>query len=392
MKPKNRLKGNILIVDDTPANLRLLANLLTQNGYSVRPAPNGQLALSGAQAIPPDLILLDIKMPGMDGYAVCEQLQQHEKTREIPVIFLSALDDIHDKVKAFSSGGVDYITKPFQAEEVLARLETHLELKWSREKIQESYQIIKQQQEQAMEELEEAKNTQLALFPRKLPKLPNTRMVRKYLPTNKIGGDFYEIQKLTEQKYGIMIGDATGHGISAALISFMVSGIFKEAIKAEDSPQQVLSSTNQALNGKIPEAKFATLFYATYEPLQRLLTYAKAGHPPGLVIRKSPPSVLELNARGAVIGLFTNQENPLTEEQITLLPEDKLLLYTDGLIEIKNPEEKMWGVEGLSSFLKDHCQLSIEDLMEQLIDFALSYSNQDQFEDDCTLIGLEVES
>ncbi len=120
--------GDILVVDDTPANLRLLSGMLSEQGYKVRSAPNGKLALMGAKAAPPDLILLDINMPGLNGYQVCEQLKADPKTHDIPVIFISALDQTEDKIEAFTIGGVDYITKPFQLEEVLARVETHLTL------------------------------------------------------------------------------------------------------------------------------------------------------------------------------------------------------------------------------------------------------------------------
>ena len=116
-------KGNILIVDDTPDNLRLLSTMLESQGYQVRKAINGQIALRGVIMAPPDLILLDINMPQMNGYEVCEKLKSVEQTSEIPVIFISALDQTLDKVKAFEMGGVDYITKPFQIKEVLARIE-----------------------------------------------------------------------------------------------------------------------------------------------------------------------------------------------------------------------------------------------------------------------------
>ncbi len=128
---------NILIVDDTPANLDVLSSMLTKRGYKVRPAPNGALALRAAQSTPPDLVLLDILMPEMDGFAVCERLKSHPKTKDIPIIFISALDDALDKVKAFRAGGVDYITKPFQLEEVLARIDNHLSLDRLRKEVQE---------------------------------------------------------------------------------------------------------------------------------------------------------------------------------------------------------------------------------------------------------------
>jgi len=136
-------QGNILVVDDTPANLRLLAGILTDHGYAVRPVPNGKLALWGARGTtPPDLILLDIVMPDMDGYEVCQQLKADERTRDIPVIFLSALDDVSDKIRAFSVGGVDYITKPFQEEEVLARVETHLNQRRMQTRLEEQNQEL----------------------------------------------------------------------------------------------------------------------------------------------------------------------------------------------------------------------------------------------------------
>jgi adenylate cyclase len=120
--------GTVLIVDDTPGNLRLLSSALVQQGYAVRNAINGSLALSGAKTIRPDLILLDIMMPGMDGYEVCRRLKQDPQTQDIPIIFISAIDGSVDKVKAFEVGGVDYVSKPFQIEEVLVRIEHQLRI------------------------------------------------------------------------------------------------------------------------------------------------------------------------------------------------------------------------------------------------------------------------
>jgi signal transduction histidine kinase len=131
-------KGNILIVDDTLANLQVLTQMLTERGYKIRPANSGNIALKSVQSTLPDLILLDIQMPEMDGYEVCEKLKADNKTSDIPVIFISALSDVFDKVKAFSVGGVDYVTKPFQAEEVLARVETHLKLHRLRQELVQS--------------------------------------------------------------------------------------------------------------------------------------------------------------------------------------------------------------------------------------------------------------
>ncbi len=145
---QNEAKGNILVVDDTPENLHLLVKMLGEKGYEVRPVPSGKLAISGAQILPPDLILLDIMMPGMDGYEVCEALKADERTKDIPIIFISALNDVLDKVKAFGVGGVDYITKPFQMEEVVARVETHLALRSLQKSLEEKNEELASTNEQ----------------------------------------------------------------------------------------------------------------------------------------------------------------------------------------------------------------------------------------------------
>jgi two-component system, sensor histidine kinase and response regulator len=134
----NTTKGSILIVDDTPNNLRLLASMLTQQGYKVHSAISGTVALTAVKAVHPDLIVLDINMPEMDGYEVCDRLKAEEVTRKIPVLFLSAFDDVSSKVKAFQAGGVDYITKPFQVEEVLARVESQLTLQRMQTELQQA--------------------------------------------------------------------------------------------------------------------------------------------------------------------------------------------------------------------------------------------------------------
>jgi signal transduction histidine kinase len=161
-------KETVLVVDDVADNLRLLIGLLSKSGYKVRPARNGPHALKMAQSSPPDLIILDIMMPQMDGYDVCEQLKADDKTRDIPIIFISALNDVLDKVKAFSIGGVDYITKPFQEQEVQARVQTHLTLRHLQKRLQEQNVQLereimdRQRAEEAAKVANQAKSTFLA--------------------------------------------------------------------------------------------------------------------------------------------------------------------------------------------------------------------------------------
>lgn len=153
-------RADLLIVDDTPDNLRVLARMLSRNGYNVRKALNGQMALTACQNSVPELILLDIMMPGIDGYEVCQRLKANDATRDVPVIFLSALTDANDKVKAFQSGGVDYIAKPFQLEEVLARVRHHLALRLAKLEILELNAQLERRVRDRTQQLEQS-NTQL---------------------------------------------------------------------------------------------------------------------------------------------------------------------------------------------------------------------------------------
>lgn len=157
----NKQDVNILVVDDTPANLKLLTSLLNANGYKVRPASSGGIALRSIASKLPDLVLLDIRMPEMDGFEVCERLKADENTQDIPVIFISAMDDVREKVKAFNVGGIDYVTKPFEPEEVLARVNTHITLRSLQKELEQQNnqlkQLMKKQQEQEKMMIEQSK-------------------------------------------------------------------------------------------------------------------------------------------------------------------------------------------------------------------------------------------
>src|SRR6476620_7648707 len=172
LEPAAQHAASILIVDDTPANLQVLAGMLKDRGYKVRPVPGGKLALLAARRDPPDLILLDINMPEMNGYEVCEHLKSDESLKGIPVIFISALTDQLDKVKAFATGGVDYITKPFQMEELHARVETHLKLRRLQIELEASNARLAKANGRMSRDLKAAARIQETFLPREVPRVP----------------------------------------------------------------------------------------------------------------------------------------------------------------------------------------------------------------------------
>lgn len=223
-------RGDILIVDDTPNNLRFLSTTLTEQGYKVRSVTDGLMALTVAQAANPDLILLDIMMPNIDGYEVCQRLKADEQTRDIPIIFLSALDEVLDKVKAFTVGGVDYITKPFQLEEVLARIQTHLSLRFAQKEIgklnSELEERVRQRTAQLEQEISERLQVQerllhLALHD-VLTGLPNRTWFMKRLEQL-----LNQVEQQSDHNFAVLfldcdrfqsVNDSLGHSIGDQLL------------------------------------------------------------------------------------------------------------------------------------------------------------------------------
>ena len=189
-------------MDDTPANLQVLAGMLKDRGYKVRPVPSGKLALLAARRDPPDLILLDINMPEMNGYEVCEHLKADDKLKGIPVIFISALTEQLDKVKAFAIGGVDYITKPFQMEELHARVETHLKLRRLQIELEEYSRHLELARERLKLDLELARGVQRGFLPLRLPEVPGYEFFAHYESAYEVGGDYYDFIPLPRTARG----------------------------------------------------------------------------------------------------------------------------------------------------------------------------------------------
>ncbi len=265
-------KKVVLVVDDAPANIRVVNEIL-RDSYKVRIATNGAKALELATMSPgPDLILLDIVMPGMDGYEVCARLKADPATHDIPVIFLTGQTEITDETKGFEVGAVDYIHKPFSPAIVAARVQTHLALRETREQLARQLQAIRS-------ELETARQIQSSILPREIPEIAGLDIAARYLPMSSVAGDFYDFLTIDEKRIGILVADVSGHGMPAALIASMLKIAFAAQSAHACDPARLLSGLNRSLCGKF-QGHYVTAAYALIDTEKQTICYAGAGHPP----------------------------------------------------------------------------------------------------------------
>lgn len=335
-------RENILLVDDSPANLRLLAQILGERGYHVRAVTNGPRALASIEMALPDMILLDIRMPEMDGYAVCRQLRTNPTTADIPVLFISALDDIQDKVAAFAAGGLDYITKPFQLEEVLARVETHLSLRRLQRNLQEANRRMEA-------ELVLAAQVQASFIRRDLPVLPGWELAAALVPAKLTSGDFYDAMPLPGGALGILMADVVDKGVGAALYMAMSCALLRAFLAEHPAqPEQVCGIVNGRLLEYATADQFVTVFLGILDPGAGTFTYANAGHNPPLLLHAAASAPARwLTNSGPPLGTFEGVS--WRAERVSLAPGDALILYTDGVTEAESPAEGFYEVERLAA-------------------------------------------
>jgi sigma-B regulation protein RsbU (phosphoserine phosphatase) len=328
----------ILLADDDPTNLQVLFQTLEGRGYNLLIAKNGKTALSIAKKAIPELILLDIMMPDLDGYEVFRRLKENSATSEIPVIFLSALGDTKDKVKGVGLGAVDYIAKPFQADEVIARVNTHLTIHRLKREVQNKKNELEH-------ELEVVAEVQHDLLPARLPNIEGMKLSAYYETSRYAGGDYYDFVELPENQWGLLVADAEGHSAPAAVRMAMTCALLRAYPGSASDPAAVLDYLNRYLC-KVVCTSFITAIYSVYDSRNRNLRVARAGHMPPLLYRPSDGEAIQLPCEGTLaLGIKPYAEVPMTET--TLRSGDRLLFYTDGFTERFNPEGKMYGVERL---------------------------------------------
>jgi serine phosphatase RsbU (regulator of sigma subunit) len=381
---KEEEKKVVLVVDDAPANIRIVNEIL-HDEYNVRVATSGAKALELAASSPtPDLILLDVVMPGMDGYEVCARLKERPNTRDIPVIFLTGQTESEDETRGFAAGAVDYIHKPFSPAVVAARVHTHVALRDAHEQLERQLAAIRA-------ELETARRIQLSILPSAAPRMQGLDIAGRYIPMHAVAGDFYDFIITSENQIGALVADVSGHGMPAALIASMLKIAFAAQAPHASDPAAVLLGLNQALYGKF-QGHYVTAAYAFLDLRQRTVSYAGAGHPPLVLWQRSAGKARRILENGLFLGYFP--EAAYTAQVLPFEPGDWILLYTDGISEMMNPAQEQFGTARIARFLERNPGVSASGFADRLFGELAAWSGREsgqEPDDDVTLMAIHFE-
>jgi serine phosphatase RsbU (regulator of sigma subunit) len=387
--PPGKPRYRILIADDSSAVRSAFAEFLKtieRAEFELVEAHNGVEALKtlGASTRPFDLVVTDLTMPEMDGLALVRHLRNQEAFRSLPILFLTAHTEEEKRIEVFRVGATDYVVKPFLAAELEARIMGHLERRRAFETILGHERAVRQS-------LEQARLTQAALLPQAMPVLPGATLAVRYEPTEALGGDFYDFYPLEGGRLGLMLADVSGHGVAAALVSFLLAGIFRHNVPTTTDPEAALARSQTLLRGKIPESRYATAHYAVFDPARRHLTYSSAGYPAPILIRPAENDAHQLSLDGSPLGLVEAERVRLHRAEVALAPGDRVLFHSDALLE-GGGDGQVLGFTRLRRFLLEHAALAPQALLDAVYDFGLATCQRNRYADDVTLVLLTLDA
>ena len=375
----------ILLVDDNQVNLFVIEKILKNAGYdncvSLASAYELfdylQLDVKNPTGNSVDLILLDIMMPEIDGIEACKRIKQSERFKDIQIIFVTALEDKNKLAEALDIGGVDYITKPINKIELLARIRVALRLK-------AELDWHTQQEKKIQYELDLATHVQRSLLSPPLNE-NNIQIAVSYLPSSNLAGDMYYWHKINDHRYAVILLDMMGHGISAALVCMFISSVLREAVKQLIEPELVIKELNRYMtllrNGNEDNLYYFTAIYLVIDTEQKTVEYVNAGHPSGYALLDEK-TLVPLNQGSCAVGFFDEIE--VKKQRIQYEQDIQIILFTDGVLEAMGSceIESEKHLQTLTSTKWDYTQC--------LIDNLLSKEKQDNQPDDMCILMIQA--
>jgi sigma-B regulation protein RsbU (phosphoserine phosphatase) len=371
--------SRILIVDDVKANVDILVQAL-KDEYKLSVALDGNTALRSIEKSQPDLVLLDIMMPEVDGYEVCRQLRASEATRELPVMFLSALEDVTNKTRGVEVGGNDYLTKPFELLEVKARVRSLLKAKAYADAVREAM----------ARDLRIAREIQMGILPADpsvITKYTGLRVHAAIEPAREVGGDLYEVLRTSADRVVVALGDVSGKGIPAALFMAVVVTVLRTLARQIAEPDEILRRLNDELAEQNPRGMFVTLQCLVFDLEKQRVSCAGAGHHQLAIVSPGHPPRLAFPSSGRPAGLMPS--NPIERETLALTPGETFVLFSDGVSEAMNPQDAFYGEERLLATLAAVSGAAPADMVARVLDDVRTFAAGAKQSDDITLLAVQ---
>ncbi len=369
--------GGVLIIDDNEMNRDICQIHLEELSIPLHLAQDGEQGLTLAKQHQPDLILLDIMMPVIDGFEVLRQLKQLPKLKDVPILMLTAKTETNAVVTALELGANDYLRKPFEGEELIARAKTLLKSRALELQIAADLEAGAKMQEKF---LTDASGT-VKIFENSGY---NIHVFNK--PHSTVSGDFYYSFTNSKDEPSLLIGDSTGHGLSAALISMRIIGLLQQISTTIEAPEQPLEKLNSDISGLLPSGNFVAGSSFVFEDDK--VIYSNAAQPYPILIAQDGITEIQLDA----MPLGINPDSTYQNKTITLNAGDKLILYTDGLIEATNQMDEVYGQKRLlESISKHRHEQDTEIILDALVQDVKEFIGDYEYDDDVTLIVIKKE-
>ncbi|MCP3871870.1 MAG: fused response regulator/phosphatase [Desulfobacteraceae bacterium] len=365
----------VLAVDDNLLNLKLIEKSLSKEGYRIFSADNGPDARKIADKEKPDLILLDIEMPGENGFEVIKKLKDDAGTNSIPVLFLTGVSEVDSKLKGFELGAVDYIIKPFHPLEVLARVRIHLKLSIA------TNSLIAGQ----ANKLKQVTEAQVSMMPTP-EENPKALFGVFYQALEEAGGDFYDILNISEKITGYFVADFSGHDIKISYMTASVKALLAQNCTPVYSPAESIKLINDVLVEILPEGKYLTACYMHINRTTKKLTIINSGHPPVVCMpKKGDPYLIKMD--GDVLGMFKDAHFGV--QSFDVEEGDKFFVYSDGLVE--SAENKVTWASGADSLLPTYKKVAKVPYDKAPTELVKQLFGEDSLlEDDIVVLCVEV--
>jgi serine phosphatase RsbU (regulator of sigma subunit) len=389
------MKERILVIDDNMNDVLLMRRVLERAGYEVAYASTGEEGLIGVEQSAPQCILVDYRMPGMDGYEFCRRLKSHERFRSIPVLMLTGADAAKNVVDGLESGADDFVTKSSDIEVILARVRALLRVKAYQDQIVEQsaqlrilYDELTQKTERIValnqrlnRDLAFARRVQEALLPQRDLKMDAADIRSAYIPSEALSGDFYDYFSTGNMLY-LFMADVSGHGLpSAILVALLKSYLHSEADTAFSLAEFMRELNDFLFTASLP-SQFATALLCRVEGNE--LKYSNAAHPPFLLMRKAKGKAELFEQPGHLLGAMSGVS--FEEASVTIEPGDTFFSYTDGLIDRQNAEGEFYSIDRVATILESSAGEDLSSTYQKIFDDATSFVATDDYKDDIAFV------